>query len=179
MLKNYKYLSYDHERGVTQWKIFYSEFTHQRDLPASKSSELVKNAVNESQILEKQLFVKGSIMYTMKLNEEGKPVNNWVYKTDTPIFQVLSIDRGTSTVTGVPLNMFHDKDNEKIKIVFIGEYIYADHTYLQLPDFPTYALPHKDSENFPIATITEEFTEIIVPVLYKGEQDSIIKISDN
>ena len=78
---------------------------------------------------------------------------------------MLSVSKASNQAAVVPLNNLHDKDDEKIKIVFIGEYIYADHSYLQIPEY--YALPSSDNPAFPVAKIGEEFTEIIVPVIKK------------
>jgi hypothetical protein len=39
-------------------------------------------------------------------------------------------------VTGVPLNLLMEKEQDNVKLVFIGNYIYADHQYKSIPEFP-------------------------------------------
>jgi len=38
-------------------------------------------------------------------------------------------------VTGVPLNLLIEKEQDNVKLVFIGNYIYADHQYKSIPEF--------------------------------------------
>ena len=53
IMKNYDYLSFDHEKGMTQWSIFFSEFSQSRDLindqpkRGSQSSSLVQHPGSE------------------------------------------------------------------------------------------------------------------------------------
>ena len=72
----------------------------------------------------------------MAINESNIiPEEKWSLVTDTPIFQVLSINRNTKQVNGIPVNLMVEKDMEKVKLVFIDNYIYADHQYKQLPSY--------------------------------------------
>jgi hypothetical protein len=57
IMKNYDYLSFDHEKGVTQWSIFFSEFSQSKDLinqkpkVGSQSSSLVHHAGPASELI--------------------------------------------------------------------------------------------------------------------------------
>lgn len=39
IMKNYDYLSFDHEKGMTQWSIFFSEFSQSKDVLNDKQKK--------------------------------------------------------------------------------------------------------------------------------------------
>jgi hypothetical protein len=71
----------------------------------------------------------------MSINQKGKPVQQWSFVSDTPIFQVLNINKFTNEVKGIPMNLYMEKEKNSVKLVFLGNYIYADHAYTYLPEY--------------------------------------------
>jgi hypothetical protein len=52
-------------------------------------------------------------------------------------------------VTGLPVNQYTVKDERNIKLVNFEKYTYADHAYLQLPDYESHALTIKGADWIP------------------------------
>lgn len=51
----------------------------------------------------------------------------------SPIFQILSINKFSGDMKILPINPFTEKDLSKVKLIFIDNFIYADHKYKELP----------------------------------------------
>lgn len=135
-MKNYDYLSFDHEKGMTQWSIFFSEFSQSKDLlndkskkGTSQSSSLVHHTGPAGDLIQDnlQIFVSGNTLYSLTIDNKGNPTKKWNYVSEAPIFQVLKINKKNNLVTRVPLSSLLEKEQENVKLVFIGNYIYADH----------------------------------------------------
>ena len=67
-----------------------------------------------------------------------------------------------------------EKDKNAVKIVFIGNYIYADHTYKVLPEYQTKELTLKGLD-WPAKTV-DKFDEVVVPnsITREGEDLKMI-----
>lgn len=77
IMKNYDYLSFDHEKGMTQWSIFFSEFSQSKDVlndkvkqAGSQSSSLVHHAGPASDLIQDniQIFVSGNTLYSLTID---------------------------------------------------------------------------------------------------------------
>jgi hypothetical protein len=69
-MKNYDYLSYDHHNGMSQWSIFYSEFSDTKVQQKETSSLISSTMIDPS--AELSIFAKGNLLYSLRLNEKGE-----------------------------------------------------------------------------------------------------------
>ncbi|TNV71006.1 hypothetical protein FGO68_gene10976 [Halteria grandinella] len=103
-LKKYEYLSYDHLQGITQWRIFYSEFSHHNSAKP-QSTTLMPSNNPDQQLESQQLFVRGNIIYSIAADDEAKPYQKWNMVSETPAVARLRIK--SSDYTRSRLDTFH------------------------------------------------------------------------
>lgn len=66
-------------------------------------------------------------------------------------------------MSGVPINFLTEKEQDSVKLVFIGNYIYADHSYKQLPEYQSSTALSTKGNDWP-AKNSERFDEVTVPI---------------
>ena len=108
----------------------------------------------------------------MDMNENsGQIYQKWSHISETPIFQILEIDKFTNQVKEVPVNNYMEKEQENVKLVFIGNYIYGDHSYKYLPEYKTNTLSSsKGNSDWPAKNI-EKFDEFTVPIIHNPDKN--------
>eukprot|EP00347_Sterkiella_histriomuscorum_P021552 403333575 len=169
VMKNYDYLSYDHQNGMTQWSIFYSEFsndkTRMNQQTNKQSTELSSSFFNPQR--EQSIFANGNILYSITLNNQNQPIQNWIYQSVTPVYQVLNINRQTDEVSEVPFNELLERDINNIKLINIENYLYADHSYKFIPAYKKNALDGASEvqrRSNELSLLNPNYQELKVPI---------------
>ena len=60
---------------------------------------------------------------------------DWKFEIESPIFQILRVTKKTGEVVDIPFNLFLEKDLENIRLYFVDNFLYADHSYKFLPEY--------------------------------------------
>src|SRR5688572_10096882 len=103
----------------------------------------------------------------MKFYDGDQAEPSWNLNTDTPIFQLLNINTHSSEVTVVPFNAFVEKEKSTVKLIFMDNFVYADHQYQISPEVQL-ALDTKTS-NWP-ATKDNMYEGVTVPLKNRIEE---------